>query len=66
MAEGSKTVSYIFQWNNGIQVKPSESRTVVQAWEFAIKWLRPAGMKDDALAERIIRSEGQVVEVHNG
>lgn len=57
----SETKQYVFRWNNGIEVKPSISDTKAQAWKFAIRWLRPAGMTDDAEAEKLIRSEGEVV-----
>jgi hypothetical protein len=55
---------YIFQWKSEppIQVRPSRAKTSEAVWKYAIKCLRPAGMTDDAEAERLIRKNGEVVE----
>ena len=56
---------YIFRWNDGIEVTPSAAYTREDVWRFAIKWLRPAGMKDDKEAEDFIRRKGEVVRTKN-
>lgn len=57
-------VMFIFRWKvDGIEVRPSRKPTEVAVWTWAIEHLRPCDMDDDGLAEKFIRTNGEVVEV---
>jgi hypothetical protein len=52
---------YIYQTVEGIRVIPSRRSTEKEVWDFAIKWLRPATVGNDAEAEIIVRENGEVI-----
>jgi hypothetical protein len=63
-SRAGKKKKYIFRWKKcGTEVSLSRGSTEESVWQWAIANLRPASMTDDGLAERLIRRNGEVVEV---
>lgn len=60
---------YIFRWKaqpgsmQSIEVAPSQADSEEEVWVWAIRWLRTAGLEDDAQAEKEVREMGEVIEV---